>query len=424
MSMAKKHTRVALAMLVGPALSLIVACEAEVTIPEAPPAAPELDESALHAQNPFHTSFARPAFGDPLRGLTTAELELFTAGKEGFEEVEEVEDGLGPVFNGASCVECHSVPATGGSSETLETRFGTSTAGLFDPRAELGGSLIQVKGIGRAGSCDFAGEVVPPEATIASGRRTTPLFGLGLVDAVPESTFRYVARYQASNFPREAGRVAMVHDIANNRRAVGRFGWKAQVPSLLQFSGDAYLNEMGITSPDFPDENCPQGRCDLLAACNPVPELNDDGDDVEEFLNFMRFLAPPPRGKWTVNVDDGRRKFSEAGCIRCHWATFRTGWSDSPVLSRVTFHPYSDFLLHDMGSLGDGVELGDAKGNEFRTAPLWGVRVMTSFLHDGRASTLDEAILAHDGQARRARDRFAALPARDQAAVIEFLNSL
>jgi CxxC motif-containing protein (DUF1111 family) len=214
-----------------------------------------------------------------------------------------------------------------------------------------------------------------------------------------------------------------VRDIANQRDAVGRFGWKAQVPTLHQFSGDAYLNETGITNPEFPDEHCPQGNCDLLA-CNPMPELNDDGSGVEEFDHFMRFLAPPPRPKPTANVDAGRRIFSDAGCTRCHWSTFRTGKSDSPALSEVTFHPYSDFLLHDMGSLGDGVELGGARGNEFRTAPLWGVRVMTRFLHDGRASTLDEAILAHDGQARRSRDRFAELSARDQAALIEFLESL
>jgi CxxC motif-containing protein (DUF1111 family) len=424
MSMMKKSTRASLTMLVGLALPLTIACEAQVTTPEAPPAAPELDDDALRAQSPFHFDFVKPAFGDPLPGLSKTELALFTAGKAGFEEVETVADGLGPVFNGSSCAECHSVPASGGGSETLETRFGTLTAALFDPLAELGGSLIQVKGIGQAGNCNFVGETVPSQATSVSQRRTTPLFGLGLVDAVPESTFRYVARYQASNFPREAGRLAIVHDIANNRAAVGRFGWKGQVPTLRQFSGDAYLNEMGVTNPEFPNESCPQGNCDLLAACNPVPALNDDGGGVEEFLDFMTYLAPPPRGKRTTNVDTGRQKFSDAGCTHCHWSTFRTGTSASPALSGVTFHPYSDFLLHDMGSLGDGIELGGAGGNEFRTAPLWGVRVLTTFLHDGRAHTLTEAILAHDGQAQRARDRFAAFSAKDQAAVIEFLNSL
>lgn len=126
-----------------------------------------------------------PDFGDPIAGLTPAQQALFADGKEDFEEVEEAADGLGPVFNGTSCAECHSSPAVGGTSATFETRFGRILNGRFDPMTEFGGSLIQTTGIGPQGSCDFAGEKVPPEATIVAGRLTTPLFGLGLVDAVP-----------------------------------------------------------------------------------------------------------------------------------------------------------------------------------------------------------------------------------------------
>ena len=418
-----RATRASLAAVVGLGVALTAGCGGQATDTGTPPAAAELDQADLSAQFRFRRDFPRAQFGDPIPGATAAEVAAFTAGKGVFEEVETPADGLGPVFNGASCAECHGVPATGGGSDSLETRFGKFANFAFDPLANLGGSLIQAKGIGKAGNCDFVGETVPPDANRASQRRATPLFGLGLVDAVPESTFRYIANYEARNFPRQSGRIGFVHDIANNRMAVGRFGWKDQVPTLHQFSGDAYLNEMGITNPEFPDESCPQGDCSLLA-CNPVPALNDDGTDVDAFTAFMSLLMPPPPPAPTANVDLGRRKFSYAGCIHCHWSTLRTGTSPSPTFDRVTFHPYSDFLLHDMGSLGDGIQLGGARGREFRTAPLWGVRVITTFLHDGRASTLSDAILAHDGEARDARDRFAAFSRVDQAALIEFVNSL
>jgi CxxC motif-containing protein (DUF1111 family) len=402
------------------AASLAVGCTAATT--EVAPAEPGGDEdiaSALKAdRQPVET-----AFGDPMPGLGADELARFEDGRDEFEEVEEAAAGLGPVFNETSCARCHSVPGSGGGSDILETRFGTASGGAFDPLAQRGGSLIQEKGIGTAGACDFAGEVVPPEATLVSLRRTTPLFGLGLVDALPDSVFHYVAHVEARYFPREAGRPAMVHDIAKNRTAVGRFGWKGQVPSLHQFSGDAYLNEMGITSPEFPDENCPQGDCALLA-CNPMPELNDDGSGVQAFADFMTFLAPPPRARFSEAAFFGRGIFSAIGCTRCHWSTFRTGDRPTAALRQITFHPYSDFLLHDMGSLGDGIETGDARGNEFRTAPLWGVSAVTRFLHDGRAAALAEAILAHDGQARRVRDRFADLAPEHQGAVLAFLSSL
>ena len=139
---------------------------------------------------------------------------------------------------------------------------------------------------------------------------------------------------------------------------------------------------------------------------------------------MLTFLAPPPRARFTAQAFAGRRIFSATGCTRCHWSTFRTGWSRPPPLGGVTFHPYSDFMLHDMGSLGDGIAQGDAGPSEMRTAPLWGLRFVTRYLHDGRAATVSEAILAHDGQARGARDRFAALPAADQDALLAFLGSL
>lgn len=361
-------------------------------------------------------------FGDPLAGLTSGQQTRFFVGKTEFEDVETVADGLGPVFNDRSCANCHNATAIGGGSAITETRFGTITSGRFDPLTQLGGSLIQSQGIGPTGSCNYVGETVPAAATIVAGRRTTPLFGLGLVDAVPDETFQELAEDEDED-DGVAGRVNIVTNLSTGRPAVGKFGWKAQVPTLFQFSGDAYLNEMGITNPQFPNESCPQGNCASLA-CNPVPGLNDDGEGVEKFTDFMTFLAPPPRGPITPDVTAGEHLFRTAGCASCHRPTLRTGPNPVAALNRVTFHPYSDFLLHDMGNLGDGIEQSRANGRQMRTSPLWGVRVISRFLHDGRASTLEQAILAHDGQARRARNRFAGLSASDKNRLIAFLNSL
>ncbi len=361
--------------------------------------------------------------GDPLSGLTADEQARFQNGKVEFVAVEGPADGLGPVFNDTSCGNCHAVPAPGGGSTRLETRVGTITNGQFDPLASLGGSLIQDHGIGIAGDCNYVGELVPPQATLRSGRRTTPLFGLGLVDAVPDGAFGALAALEARLFPGEAGRVGLVHDIARNRDRPGRFGWKGQVPSLHQFAGDAYLNEMGVTSPEFPSENCPQGDCSLLR-CNPLPTLNDDGSGPAAFTDFMTFLAPPAPGTVTPAVAHGRRVFNVVGCNHCHAGTLVTGDSPSAALRLKAFHPYSDFLLHDMGSLGDGIVTGAAHGGEFRTAPLWGLHSLSTFLHDGRASSISEAIQAHDGQGRRARDAFHALGPGDRNDLLQFLGSL
>ncbi|HYB52814.1 MAG TPA: di-heme oxidoredictase family protein [Thermoanaerobaculia bacterium] len=365
-----------------------------------------------------------PNSGDPLPGLAPDELARFENGKTEFADVETVADGLGPVFNDVSCANCHASPAVGGGSARLETRFGTRKRnGQFDPLSQYGGSLIQSQGIGPYGECDYVGEIVPPEATIVAGRRTTPLFGLGLVDAVPDQTFRQIAAQEARGPDGCGGTVSTVTNLTTGLPAVGKFGWKAQNPTLFQFAGDAYLNEMGITNPQFPNENCPQGDCASLS-CNPEPGLNDDGDDVQAFADFMTMLAPPPRGKITMAASLGENLFDKIGCANCHLATLQTGSSPIAALDHVTFHPYSDFLLHDMGSLGDGITQNQATGRLMRTAPLWGVRNVTIFLHDGRASTLDQAISDHDGQARSARNRYEQLSGWQKAQLIAFLNSL
>jgi CxxC motif-containing protein (DUF1111 family) len=347
---------------------------------------------------PFTADLTTGKFGDPLPSVTPDERASFLDGKDAFGKQEDVGSGLGPVFNQPLCTQCHdSPPALGGTNQRLETRYGRRLPdGGFDPLTEKGGTLLHDHGIGPVPGFNFVAEVIPPEANVVTARRTQPVFGLGLADATPDPTFVALAATQARDAPGQAGRAAMVIDLGTGQKAVGRFGWKSHVPTLFQFSGDAALNEMGITSPQFPDEVCPQGDCSLLAF-NPVPTLNDPGGhDVARFTAFMRFLGPPPAPVLEGQVKQGS----------------------------VAYHPYSDFLLHDMGSLGDRIDQGDARGSEMRTQPLWGLHFQSRMLHDGRATTFPAAIEAHDGQGADSRDRFAALGADDRAALLAFLDAL
>ena len=384
----------------------------------------------MSAQNPG--AGAPPpldGFGVALASLDAESTRAFEAGLEAFRREESVGSGLGPVFNARSCSACHDQGGVGGGSGRTVTRFGRVISGQFDPLSELGGSLIQENGVGRSvarrgESFTFVGETVPAEATVIARRRTTPLFGLGLVEAVPDADLLALASAQATGADGVRGRAHLVLDARTGRTAVGRFGWKAQVASLLEFSGDAYLNEMGITSPAFPDEVCPQGNCAALAFSLPSASLNDDGRDVDAVAHFMRLLAAPPRGAVGAQVRTGEDVFTAAGCAVCHVPALRTGPHSIPALSQVTLRPYSDFLLHDMGTLGDGIAQSGATGSEMRTTPLWGLRAVRRYLHDGSATTLSEAIQRHDGEGARSRERFAALDTSRRAALLAFLNSL
>jgi len=368
---------------------------------------------------------AAVAVGNPLPNLTPSQLAAFNDGRDDFTEVETVNEGLGPVFNGRSCAECHNIGATGGAGTQSVTRFGMRSGNTFDPLASLGGSLIQVNGIGPAdGSThQFNGETVPASANVTAHRRTTALFGLGFVDATPDSDFFATAQLQSARRGGVSGRVPLVDNLSAGMKTAGKFGWKGQNPTLFQFAADAYLNEMGITNPQFPNENCPNGNCAELAF-NPAPSINDTGDGVQALADFMTMLNAPPRGTISRDANDGEAIFTRIGCADCHVATQHTGSSSIAALDHKTYHPYSDFLLHDMGTLGDGIVQADAGAQEMRTAPLWGLRFLNAYLHDARATTLDDAILAHDGEGKASRDRFAALDAKSKAKLREFLKSL
>ena len=359
-----------------------------------------------------------------LPDLTIAQRQAFADGVRAFGRHYTTADGLGPVFNDDSCAACHQ---GGGGSNRRVTRFGRTSSGGFDPLDDLGGSLVQDEGIGSVTTADgthaFTGERVPAEATVIARRKSQSLLGLGFVDAVPDGTWFAIAEEEQAVDPATAGRVQLVFDPATGASVAGRFGWKAQVPTLRRFAGDALLTEMGITSPGFRDEVCPQGDC-LALGFNPAPALNDDGRDVAALTDFMSMLAPPLRGAITDEVLEGERVFQQLGCASCHRPAIQTGPSAFRALDRAVFHPYSDFLLHDMGRLGDGISQGSASGQEVRTPPLWGLHLLNRYLHDGSAETIEEAIRRHDGQGRPSRNRFDGMNDADRAALLAFLNSL
>jgi CxxC motif-containing protein (DUF1111 family) len=350
----------------------------------------------------------------PLKKLTNEEVARFDAGFAEFRDFKSIGDGLGPVFNGQACALCHDHPTSGGVSQRFVMRFGRYESGTFDPMTSAGGSLLQSKGIDD-GMCAVEGEMVPAEATVSTRRITTPLFGGGLVEAIPDATILAYADPGDTDGDGISGRPNM------SGGAIGRFGWKAQVATVHEFSADALLGEIGITNPDFPNESNPQGG---PVVCDDVPDPEADGTAVAALDDFMVMLAPlkPTRVK---GAGAGRGLFRKIGCAACHVGKMKTG--DNPVraLHRQSVRLFSDLLLHDMGpALADGIEQGEATASEFRTAPLWGVGRRSLLLHDGRAATLLDAVMAHGGEAQTARDAFMALDADDRASLIAFLSSL
>jgi len=218
-------------------------------------------------------------------------------------------------------------------------------------------------------------------------------------------------------------------DPATQTMRVGLFGWKAHQATLLAFAAEALRNEMGITNDLYPNEIGSGVSAEQLAKCDPVPDPEDKPDPnthlrmIDQVTNFMRFLAPPP----TLPLDDegrlGSQLFSKIGCAACHVPTLLTGPNEIPALDHQPVNAYSDFLLHDVGT-GDGVEQGAAKGNEFRTSPLWGLRFRKQLLHDGSALSPTDAVRRHGGESERSRQSFERLGEPESRALLAFLSSI
>lgn len=355
---------------------------------------------------------------------------VFDANLEIFDEIETIEDGLGPVYNAKGCGVCHNNPVVGAGSSITELRAGHFNGNSFV--SHPGDSLIHTNAIDAA-----IQEFVFDGNEVRSFRSSLPINGDGFVEATSNNTLIAIANGQPAA---QRGTIVQVPILEGGSGVlrVGRFGWKAQHASLESFAGDAYLNEMGITNlmdgaTDFAAENTSNGRS--VAAFDDVPDPEDDGEDVEAFALFMRSLKAPPRGPITAAVNAGQTVFTQVGCAVCHVASIQSappgtiinGGEEitSAALGNKIYHPFGDFLVHDVGT-GDGIVQngGPATRNRMRTAPLWGLRVRNRFMHDGLSFTLNDAIQRHANQGAASRAAFNARGATDRANLITFLRSL
>ncbi len=362
--------------------------------------------------------------GDPLPGVTPREFEEFRLGLEDFREIEVASEGLGPLFNGTGCASCHNVPAIGGGSPMTEMRAGARDA---DGRFKMvgGTTLYQLFSIPDH-RCQSA---VPADATIVARRMSIPLFGAGLIEAIADDTLLALEDPFDRDRDGISGRAAIITDVATGQRRVGRFGWKAQVATLLTFAGDAYTNEMGITNDLFPHE--PYGgiteeqmrQCDQLKDPEDLVDPRTGKRAIDNFESFMRLLAPVGRGPITDEVRAGEQVFGALGCASCHVPALTTGAHPSSALNRKPVPLYSDLLLHDIGT-GDGIEQEAALPAEIRTPALWGLRFRRPLMHDGSAMTPAEALRQHAGEASGVMERYRSASEPMSRALLAFLDSL
>jgi CxxC motif-containing protein (DUF1111 family) len=386
-----------------------------------------------------------------------------------FEEVEQLSDGLGPLYNAQSCAECHQSPVSGGASQVTELRVGhQGPDGRFrtpdipiahGAEVVTGRSLVNDRAI-----CPSAAfpdkeiqERVPETETIRTFRLSLNLLGDGFIEAVSDQTLIDLSKQQCkSSHGKICGQILYVPIVeAPGQMGVGRFGWKDQHASLLSFAGDAYLNEMGITNRLQPNE--------VTNLCNTVREPNDtagpDGlSDIDHFTRFVRATKAPARDAalaGSAAANKGLGLFEKIGCVSCHVETLITAAGGTKInggtftipaaLGSVTLHPYGDFLMHDVGT-GDGILQAtrehyghqvfqqmsgylskqdfERSRNKIRTAPLWGVRLRPRLMHDGASLTLLDAITRHSGEAGHVIKQFEKLKRPEQNAIIEFLKSL
>jgi CxxC motif-containing protein (DUF1111 family) len=261
-------------------------------------------------------------------------------------------------------------------------------------------------------------EPIPTAATARAHRSTPDLFGFGLLDAVPDAAIEALADPEDRNGDGISGRPNHFFD-----GRLGRFGRKALVPTLREFNAGAFVIEQGITNPDAPAEETVGGR-PIPEGVDPVADPEIDAEALSLANDFVRFSAPPAPQPLRGAAKQGRSLFARIECQRCHVPALTTGDNPVKALRYRKVHAYSDLLLHDMGPELADICLGEATPSEFRTEPLMGLRLATSFLHDGRAKTLEDAVRLHGGEASRSRRRFEALSAKERESLLEFLRSL
>lgn len=404
-----------------------------------------------------------PGAGEPLANLSPDQSTLFFDGKTSFAETEQLADGLGPRFNLDSCNGCHAQPVNGGSAPplnpqvTVATAFGarnkvpgfiTANGPVREARFQFGPGGVRDGGVhslfvisgrvdtsGNAGGCaivqdDFDGQFARGNVSL---RIPTPTYGVGLIEAVPDATL--IANLSASGSRKAALGISGHFNHAGNDGTIARFGWKAQNVSLLMFSGEAYNVEMGISNEVFESEREQNASCQVTSDPNDVTGKTGISSaaltlsDVEKFALFMRFLAPPtpsaavPGG--AASIARGAQQFNNIGCGLCHTPAMKTGNARVAALANQTAALYSDLALHNMGPrLADNIVQGQAAGDEFRTAPLWGLGQRIFFLHDGRTTDLVQAIEAHASGGRQFAPTSSSIAPSEANAVIGNFNSL
>jgi CxxC motif-containing protein (DUF1111 family) len=380
-----------------------------------------------------HDPGPRPGGATAPQPLSSDLQSFFTDAMAVFTEVDSVSgtieggSGLGPTFNGNSCAQCHAAPVIGGSSPATNPQVELATLDgalntvpsfitidgpvrearfVHNPDGTADGGvhgLYTIKGRTDASGCGLTQPNFAQQLTAGNVifRIPTPTFGLGLVEATPDSTLQ--ANLAANGGIKSQMGIGGALNTSGNDGTVTRFGWKAQNKSLMIFAGEAYNVEQGVSNEAFSNERAAVAGCVFNGS--PEDSTNMTGStgtslqmssDLVNFAAFMRFSAPPAPGPMSTSATNGASLFSSIGCALCHTSTLTTGNSKFTGMSNVTYHPYSDFALHHMGSrLSDGVSQGAAGPDQFRTAPLWGVGQRLFFLHDGRTSDLLQAIQDH-----------------------------
>src|SRR5579863_1798396 len=375
-------------------------------------------------------------------GIAEPPGDTFALDQAQFERRHDPRTGLGPVFNATACVDCHNNGVTGAASQFTEQRVGHKDANgnFVNPTITINGGTNTITGrsiVNDRSICPQAQEHIPDTENVRAQRAVLNTLGDGFVEAVEDRTFLAIAAGQpaASNGMIHGQAILVPILEAPGQTGVGKFGWKDQDPSILSFSGDAYLNEMGVTNRLKPK--------DVTSVCKVTTDLEDIPDalgleDIDHFAQFIRGTQVPPRDKVLAATPDataGQQLFSSIGCVTCHVATLTTAppgtainggtYTVPAALGNKTFHPYGDFLLHDVGT-GDGiVQAGPPDtANKLRTVPLWGLRIKSRFMHDNASMTLDDAIRRHAGEAQDVIANFTALTAAQQQQLITFLKSL
>jgi len=415
-------------------LLAVVAMDVAVIAREYATEAPAGFDTPTLAQNPGSQSISN--------GIAQPPGDTYALDQTKFEQDHDARTGLGPVFNARACADCHQNPVTGGSSQFTEIRAGhldkdgnfvAATVPINDGASTIANRSI----INDRALIPQAQEHIPDTENIRALRAALNTLGDGFVEAIDDNTLRSIAQRQIElsngRIHGEAVEVPVLEAPGQSR--IGRFGWKDQHSSLLSFIGDAYLNEMGVTNRLRPKDVTTIGK--ITADPEDLPD-NLGLADIDHFAQFIRGTKVPPRDAALAATSAsraGEEIFEAIGCATCHVSAIATAPAGTSInggaftvpeaLGNKIIHPYSDFLLHDIGT-GDGIVQNPPAdtANKLRTVPLWGLRMHPRHMHDLKSLTLEDAIERHGGEAEQESDRFRRLSAAEKQALFTFLNSL